>query len=262
MLSCRQSCVVIITAMLTLGSVALAQRREGSTAPVVLEVQLKESVKFGNVVVPAHTYRLNLSADGLAFADVETMVFVATVPVQITEVGEAAAEPTATVKQTGAKVEVTVKIGKQVARAEGVTGAAIGQDLDVMLDSRAEAIVKDATPEEQSERALVEQGVQLYLSGIKHCADQVHKGRWGTDDPRFVKCVCPVLAKWRLPKVKARLRIDLPLAKGHSGFSFTAMPDGRPIECRVWAGAAPPLPLVTATPPAAEPPSPPTSTPP
>ena len=236
----RLGCAVVVTTALMMEPVASAQRREGSTSTAVLQVQLPQSVRFGSVTVPAHTYRLTLGTEGFALADVETMVLVATVPAQVTEVADTAAEPSAAVKRSGAKVEIVVKIGNQVARAEGIAITSVGDARDVTLAGRSETTVEGGNPETQSERALVEQAVQLYLSGIKHCADQAHRNRWNTDEPRFVKCVCPVLAKWRLPKVRQPLRLDLPLAKGRSGFSFTAMPDGKPIECRVWTGPTPP----------------------
>ena len=226
--------------LLLSASLATAQRREGKVETRVLRLSLEQPVRFGNVVVPAHTYRAMLGADGLALVDPETMVLVATVPVAMTDDPEPRAEPLVQVYRSGARVEIVVHLGTQVARAQGVVAPPAEGAPDVTLAGKAETTVVADLPEQESERALVDRAVQRYFSGIKHCADKAHRNHWTTDDPRFVSCVCPLLEKWRLPKVKAPLRVDHPLVKGRSGFSFTATPGGRPAGCRVWVGAAPP----------------------
>ncbi|MBI5508508.1 MAG: hypothetical protein HY903_07130 [Deltaproteobacteria bacterium] len=222
---------------------ARGQRREGGSASAVLNVELKSAVRFGEVTVPARVYRLTLGAESLAFADAETMVLVATVPAKITEAEAPAATPVVEVKKSGAQVEIVVKIGNQVARAVGSLSDDKAVTRAVTLDAKAEEKVSGSEPEVQTEQALVTTAIGRYLGGLKDCGDKAQRRRWGTDDLHFVKCVCPVLAKWRLPRIKKPVRIDTALVKGRSGFSFTATPEGKTSECRVWAGAGPPPPV-------------------
>jgi hypothetical protein len=80
-----------------------------------------------------------------------------------------------------------------------------------------------------------------YRRSLRHCADAAHRSRWRTDDPRFVRCVCPIVERWRLPTVSTPLRMHHPLAKGRSGFSFTVTAEGKAVACRVWVGPSPPV---------------------
>ena len=95
--------------------------------------------------------------------------------------------------------------------------------------------------EPTTELGVVEQALpRLEASVIAQCADRAHKNKWGTDNARFEKCVCPQVAKWHLPKVSQDLRVQRALAKGKNGYSFTADTSGRSQGCRVWAGPAAP----------------------
>jgi hypothetical protein len=95
--------------------------------------------------------------------------------------------------------------------------------------------------EPATELGLIEQALpRLEASVIAQCTDRAHKSKWGTDNARFEKCVCPQVTKWLLPKVNDALRVQRALAKGKNGYSFTADESGRPRHCRVWAGVTAP----------------------
>jgi len=220
-----------------------AQRREGSMDSAVFHVQLPVAVRFGEIVLPARHYRVTLAADGLALADPNTMILVATVPVETRASNEVVDKPSVEVKRSGNDVEILIRYADRVVRAAGKsaeqkTAAASSR---VILAGKEETVVAGDTPPEQSEEALVGQAVARYLSGVKDCADKAQRNHWTTDDPRFVKCVCPLVSKWRLPKVAAPRRMHQILAKGRAGFSFTATAEGKAINCRVWVGPTPPV---------------------
>ena len=95
--------------------------------------------------------------------------------------------------------------------------------------------------EPTTELGVVEQALpRLEASLIAQCADRAHKNKWGTDNARFEKCVCPQVAKWHLPKVSQPVRVQRALAAGKNGYSFTADTSGRAQGCRVWAGVSAP----------------------
>jgi hypothetical protein len=110
----------------------------------------------------------------------------------------------------------------------------------VVLAAKSETRLERRGPVELSGAELVERAVKRYFGGIKHCVDKAQRNRWVTDDPRFYRCVCPIVLKWRLPRVKSELVIHYPLARGRSGMTFTATPAGKVASCRVWIGAKPP----------------------
>lgn len=91
--------------------------------------------------------------------------------------------------------------------------------------------------EPTTQLGLIEQALpRLEASVIAQCADRAHKSKWETDNAKFEKCVCPQVAKWRLPKVSQELRVQRALSKGKNGYSFTSDSDGHPHNCRVWSG--------------------------
>ncbi|MBI3178857.1 MAG: hypothetical protein HYZ27_04310, partial [Deltaproteobacteria bacterium] len=110
----------------------------------------------------------------------------------------------------------------------------------VTLAGKEETALDRRTPEERTARSLVEHAIKRYEPMLGECVDKAHRGRWGTDDPRFMKCLCPLLDTWRLPRVKEAMRIHHALAPGRAGVSFTATPKGKATECRVWSGAKSP----------------------
>ena len=235
--------LILIAGGLLLPAPARSQRREGTHLTTVFSVELPSSVKFGEVSVPARRYRLSLSDEGFALADPTTMILVTTLPVSEQEATEAVQSPVVSVLTNGKNVSVVLRHGDRVYTATGVTSAEAqppAPGTQVTLAGKHEASVAQNNPAEQSERALVEQALKRYIGSVKHCADSAQRARWGTQDPRFVKCVCPILEKWRLPRVSKPLRVHQPLAPGRSGFSLTATSDGRATECKVWTGATSP----------------------
>jgi len=105
-----------------------------------------------------------------------------------------------------------------------------------------EATMATPTPETPPERVWVTQAVARYLESLTDCGDKAQKNHWATDDPRFVRCVCPLALKWRLPKLAAPLLFHTPIVKGKNGLSLTVTPEGKASNCRVWVGAEPPPP--------------------
>ena len=89
--------------------------------------------------------------------------------------------------------------------------------------------------------AIIEAALPHYeTSVVAECAERAQKARWETDNIHFDACVCPQVAKWRLPKVTEDLRVRRALSKGRNGYSFTVDKDGRTKNCRVWSGSSAP----------------------
>ncbi|MEE8408154.1 MAG: hypothetical protein V3T05_00985 [Myxococcota bacterium] len=200
-------------------------------------------VQFGDVRVPKRRYRLTLGADSFALADINTMVLIATIPVEETTMVEIVTPAKVEIKQKGSTVEIVLRYADKQYRAVGSTAERAVPDASlVTLAGRKERTVERADPAAATDAANVRRALRRYLRSVNHCADAAHRSRWRTDDPRFIRCVCPIVAKWRLPKVKKRLRVNQPLAKGRSGFSFSVIADGSTDACSVWTGAVPPPP--------------------
>jgi len=142
-------------------------------------------------------------------------------------------------------VTITIKQRKRTLSIRGIaTGKATSERTLVKLEGKQEQAVQGGEQKEATEAELVARAVKRYSNSVSHCADLVHRNRWNTDHPRFSKCICPQLERWRLPKVKADLRWDIFLTKGKSGYSFMVTPKGSAEQCRVWVGEKPPKELV------------------
>lgn len=239
-----------LTTIAALGAVAMligapvqAQRRDQGPATGVFRVTLASPVRFGDVVVPARKYRLTLSDAGFALADADSMVLVATVPVEESTGHVSVTPATVEVSQNGQTVTIVMQYADHVYKAAGsAVELTLPSSSRVILAGKTERLVEgmpshaEATDVENVTRALMR-----YRRSLQHCADAAHRSRWRTDDPRFVRCVCPIIERWRLPRVSAPLRMHHPLAKGRSGFSFTVTTEGKAVSCRVWVGASPPV---------------------
>ncbi len=235
--------VILGVILASAASPAAAQRRDGGTATGVFKITLTAPVRFGDVTIPGRRYRLTLGTGSFSLADINTMVLIATIPAQETTVSEIVTPAKVEVKQSGNTVEIVLRYSDKQYRAVGITAEPAVQDVSrVTLAGKKERVVEQTDPTAATDAANVRRALRRYLRSVKHCADAAHRSRWRTDDPRFIRCVCPIVAKWRLPKVKKRLRVHQPLAKGRSGFSFSVTIEGRTDACRVWAGASPPPP--------------------
>ena len=221
---------------------ALAQRRgERPRTGGELDIRLPSPIKIGTVFLPARVYRLSLGAGKLSFSDPLTMTTQATVPVSEKQMDTTVKTPTAEVVQKGNKVLVRVRHRDRLIEVQGVQTSAIEDGGSrVTLAGKEETQLGKKVVQNESELALVQQALVRYVKSVLPCADRAHRGHWGTDDPRFEKCVCPWMDKWRLPPVSKEMRVHSPLAKGKSGFSFSVTPNGRANSCRVWIGAKPP----------------------
>lgn len=224
-------------------SPAHPQRRDHGPVSGAFRVALSSPVRFGDVVVPAREYRLTLSDAGFALADAYSMVLVATVPVEQTTGHVTVTPASVEVSQHGQTVTILMQYADRVYKAVGTaTEIARASGSRVVLAGKTEKVVEakrsgvEATDLENVIRAL-----KRYSRSLQHCAEAAHRSRWRTDDPRFIRCVCPIIEKWRLPKVSAPLRVHRPLAKGRSGYSFTATVEGKVTDCRVWIGVSPQL---------------------
>lgn len=222
---------------------SVAQRREGSTSDARLELALPAAVRFGEQVLPARLYRLSLAEGKLSFTDANTMVTAATVAVVESAGSDWVSPAKVELKKKGAAIEVIVRSGDRIYVASGAPadgGGAGAQSYEVQLAKNATALDLGAAPEQQSDRQLVARALERYGADVKRCAEKAQKSAWTTDDPRFVKCVCPLAKKWRMPKLSAELLMHHELAKGRAGMSFTVSADGKVKSCRVWVGASPP----------------------
>jgi len=235
--------VLVAAAITMVVAPAQAQRREGRQSTSVLEVRLPVCVKFGKLAIPARSYRVTLGAGVFALADPQTMVVIATVPVTEAETAKAVEQPRIEIEHVGSRVDIVMLAGDRIYRATGV--AAEGESPEpspVVLAGKQERVVEGGGPEQRTATQLVARATKRYMSGIKHCVDKAHRSRWGTDDHRFVKCVCPIVLRWKMPPINAPLLMHWPLAKGRHGFSFHVTPAGKVTSCRVWAGSKPPAP--------------------
>jgi hypothetical protein len=218
-----------------------AQRRDGGAGDAPVEVALTAPVRFGEQLVGARRYRLSIGDGKLAFADPGTMVTAATVSVVETAGTEWVSPAKVELKKKGAAVELVVKVGDRIYTATGTAAdGASAQGYDVMLAKRDASIDLGAEPAQASDRELVQKALERYGQDVKRCGEKAQKGGWVTDDPRFVKCVCPLVDKWRMPKLTADLLMHYQLVKGRSGLSFLVATDGKVKSCRVWVGTAPP----------------------
>ncbi len=228
-----------------LSTSARAQRRDGGTTKSVFDVTIPVSAKFGDVDVPARHYRVSLGPNGIALADPATMLLIATIPAEKHELNEPVKEPKVEVKKTSKTVEICLTHGTTMARAVGRITAVLNRPEAggrVELVGKQETTLDKSDPEQLSDVQNINNLVKRYFGSIKHCADKAHRNRWITDDPRFVKCMCPIIAKWRMPHVKSELQTHHSLSKGRTGFSITTTTDGRVKDCRVWIGPNPPAP--------------------
>jgi hypothetical protein len=221
---------------------AQAQRRDRGPASGVFQITLTSPVRFGDVVVPPRNYRLTLSHGGFALADADSMVHVATVPVEASTGHATVATATVEVDQQGETVTLVMRYSDRVLEAVGTaTEPAVPEPIRVVLAGKRETLVDTKISRaETTDLENVVRALKRYRRSLQHCTDAAHRSRWQTDDPRFVRCVCPIIERWRLPKVSTPLRVHRPLAKGRSGFSFTVTVEGKVTGCRVWIGAAPP----------------------
>lgn len=229
-------------ALLTFAPPVSAQRRDSSAQLPTVETHLPSPAQFGSVTLPARTYRVSLTAQGLLFIDPQTLVWIATIPTTEADASERAAAPAMDVTDAGAELKLVMKyethtytsIGKKVDATTAAANSPVA--LKNLGDAELPASTDPVTPLDFVKAALP----RLEVSLVQQCADRATKARWGTDNAQFEKCVCPQVAKWRVPKNDTAARVQRPLAKGHNGYSFTADTTGKPQNCRVWAGTAPP----------------------
>jgi hypothetical protein len=233
---------LVVVSILASAVTARGQRRGGEHHTQVLQIQLPVQVRFGDTTVAARTYRLTLVSGGFALTDPTTMLTVANIPVTGTEADKAVPTPRAELERHGDRVQIVMRAGDRVYRATGqanTVAPAAAPSYAVTL-AKSEREVAGGMPEQQTPAQLVARAAKRYASGVKHCADKAHRGRWTTDDPRLVRCVCPIVRRWKMPALDAPLLMHWPLAKGRHGFSFSVTPEGKVTSCRVWAGAKPP----------------------
>jgi hypothetical protein len=262
------------TVVLLLGAAALtprpaqAQRREGEVAsPLVLE--LPYAVRFGDTVVPPGSYQVSLVDGHLGLVHTDSMVVALAADVTVVEAEAGGAAASLRESADVVELAVTGPAGRAVLRGRKL-GAVAASPSPVQYAAKVE---DDAEGAPQSLRvtdeAAVDGALAHLLPYVAHCGEAVRRGQWGTDDPRFVRCVCPIVKRWRLPRVSAALRVHRPLPAERAGWSITVKPDGHVQDCRVWRGAsspellpppvaptAPSAATPPATPPAAAPPAP------
>lgn len=218
-----------------------AQPRDSSRDTTPLTVTIPFATRFGETVVAPRRYRVTLDANGLALVDPDSMLLVAVVPVEQSTAADSVAAPEVSIAVHGSELTITLRHLDQVYHAHGAQAELVTDRApQVELAGKSETLVADAAPETTTERDLIDRALVRYLGDVKHCADKAHRARWQTDDPKFVRCLCPMTEKWRLPRLEHAIRVHRPLTRGRHGFSITVSPEGRATECRVWAGVEPP----------------------
>ena len=247
--------VALALAALT-ASAAQAQRREGEAAQAKLVVKLTSAVRFGTVVLSPGTYRVSMTDAGLTFVLADNMVSVGTVPVQQATEAKVTSPATVELLEKGQEVAVIYRAYNDRFTATGTKESGARDDAKVELASKTETSLAGPLTETTGDEALVDGALKRLLPGVLQCADMAQRGRWQTDDPRFLKCVCPIAEKWRMPKVKAELRLHRFLVKGRMGLSLSVLPEGRVQGCRVWVGPKSPEETAAAVTPAVAPAAP------
>lgn len=221
---------------------ANATRREGTRTIEELHLKLKVPAKFGDVIILANrVLRVGVGEGGLALADPKTMFLVSTIAAKKTIVKKYVSKPKLFVVE--AKTKVTIILRKDNERYE-----AVGKVVKVTKKSGRKDVVSnkkgvdvEADVAKRPEDAqLIVSAVSRFTSGVLHCAENAFRFKQKTDDPKFTRCVCPITESWRLPKIKAPLRVSVYLERNRTGISFTATARGRVSECRVWSGRTPP----------------------
>jgi hypothetical protein len=247
----RLAVALVLAAALTASRPGLAQRREGEVAsPLVVE--LPYAVRFTDTDVPAGSYQVSVIDGHLTLVHSSTMVVVLAADVTVVEADAGAAA--ASVRDSGDLVELSVTgpAGRAVVRGRKLAAVATTPS-PVQYAAKVEDEAEGAPQSRRvSDQAAVDATLTRLAPSVAHCGEAAHRGQWGTDEPRFVRCVCPIVKRWRLPKVVAPLRVHRPLPGERAGFSLTVRPDGHVQDCRVWRGGSspevPPPPAASAAP--------------
>ena len=234
--------LLAVVAVVSASAQAKAQRRDSAAILPTAETKLATPVQFGTVTVPARNYRVSLTPQGFSFIDAASLVALATVPVAGADTADTA--PTATLEVTEKGNDVRI-----VMHYESHTYTAVGKKLSAKADAGGSQVKYDdletkalpAPTGPSTPQALVEAALPRFEASIvNECAERAQRARWETDNAQFDKCVCPQVARWRVPKVTDELRLHRPLSKGRNGYSFTVGKDGHTKNCRVWSGSSAP----------------------
>lgn len=237
-----------VAIVVVLAQPALAQRRGDETVHTTSgKVQVPVSASYGDEPLARGAYYWLLNADRLVFSEPSTMVEVAAVKLHEIDQAPANVELTTdgiTFLAASSAVTLVLRFQGRYYQAEGKADPDLpmrATDLSsVELSNKSEVPVPGLPQETWSEAQLVDRTLARYHSSLDHCTRKALAQHLATDDERFVQCVCPIVKKWRLPKVRANLRMHHVLSLGKLGLSLTATPAGKSLDCRVWAGAKPP----------------------
>ena len=220
-----------------------AKRRQGKQVLVNLSFNLTRPAMFGNVLVPARPLHLILSKETFVFTDPKTMFLVSTVPVVTSKSPrEFLDSPKLKKMERNGKVTLRLFHKDRIYTALGVSlKEGQKQKKGPKTASKKEGVDVVAQVTEHPEDAELIVGASgRYREGVIHCAENAFRFRWGTDHPKFKRCLCPITSSWRLPRLKTSIRVSIELERYRSGMSFTATPKGRVTECRVWRGRVAP----------------------
>ncbi len=220
---------------------AEAGRREGSRDAEQLTLQLSKPARFGEVLVPARLLRLSVVEGGFALADIKTMFLVSKVSARVTELGEFVATPTLDLVEKNQAVTISVRYRDKLYRAQGITTTMPPKKAPAKIVSNKKGFeVEPELSKRPRDAQLIMRAIRRYTGGVMHCGQSALRYRWKTDEPKFIRCACPITTAWRLPKIKKPLRLSMVIEPKRSGLSFTATTRGRVADCRVWVGAEPP----------------------
>ncbi len=220
---------------------AEAGRREGSRGGEELTLHLSKPARFGEALVPARLLRLSVVEGGFALADIKTMFLVSKIVARVTELGEFVATPTLELVEKNHKVTISVRYRDKLYRAEGVTTTMPPKKAPAKITANKKGVrVEPEVSKRPRDAQLIMRAIHRYTGGVVHCGQSALRYRWKTDEPKFIRCACPITAAWRLPKIKKPLRLSMVIEANRSGLSFTATPRGRIADCRVWVGKEPP----------------------
>jgi len=232
-----QVLAVLVLLMCSWAPPSYAQRRDGGRRSPKLEVQFLEPVLFGEALVRAGRYHVNMSSHGIALVDPTTMVNKAVVPYTESELSKPVSKPSGKVDVTGVVVVLEIRMDDRLYSATGKIAEA-PKKKEFQLAASGDADLGSVLPQEKATRDLVAETLdKRYVSAVSHCATTARRRRWKTGDKRFTNCVCPLTAKWRLPHEQDKdLRIQHWLLKGRSGMTLTVTTKGKVGDCSVWVG--------------------------
>ena len=95
-------------------------------------------------------------------------------------------------------------------------------------------------PDNPSDAQLLHQALKRYKTSVEHCGYKAKQRMRRQNLQKYALCACPIIERWRLPKLRQKVRVSSYVLPYQSGYSFLALPNGKVDGCRMWIGNMPP----------------------